>query len=374
MRVLIPVLALAATLASCSAPTEQKPAPVAIATATAQERSFTSSNELSGTLVASRTVTVGANAAGRLSAVPVQVGDHVSAGQTIATIDASGYAAALAQASGARAAAVAGIAQAQAALAQAQARERLASATAARDAALYQTGDVSRQHYDETQSSLQTARAAVVQAQASIAAAQGAAAQSAGAVAAAAVPLQDSVIVAPFAGVITQKLADTGAVVNPGSPVVALEDDASLEAEVAVPESLAATLHPGSPVMLHVDAIDADVRGSVRAIIPSQNDALHTATLRTTVAPHAGLIRGMFARLRVDGNEERRVAVPWQAVVTRAGQAGVFTVDGDRVRFVPVDTGASEHGWIAVSGVRPGTRVAVTGLERLDDGTAVAMR
>lgn len=374
MRPLSAIAALTLLAACAPAPTSHAADAVTVTTARAERRAFAATDELSGTLVASRAVTVGANAAGRLSAVPVRVGDHVEAGETIATIDASAYAAALAQASGARAAAAAAVNQAQAALIAAQARERLAAATAQRDAELYRSGDVSRQHYDESAAGLQTARAAVVQAQASIASAAGSAAQSQASIEVASVPLRDTVIRAPFAGIVTQTFADAGAVVNPGSPIVAMEDDRSLEAEVAVPESLAATMHPGAPVMLHVDALNTDVAGRVRAVIPSANAQLHTATVRVAVTPHEGLLRGMFARLRVRSASGAQIAVPWQAVVTRAGQSGVFEVKDGRASFVPVETGASTNGWIAVRGIAAGTAVAMTGLELLDDGSAVALR
>ena len=373
MRALGSVLAAAVLLASCSyAPV--KDTAVSVSSARATQRAFVETSDFSGTLVASRAVTVGANAAGRLNSVQVQIGDRVEAGQVLATIDAAAYSAALSQASGAHAAAVADVHSAQAALLQAQARERLAAATAQRAAVLYQSGDVSRQHYDETQAALQTARAAAAQAEASIASASGNVAQSAAAIDAAAVPLHESVIRAPFAGIVTQKFADAGTVVNPGSPVVAMETNRSLEAEIAVPEALAARVQTGSSVRVDVDAIGSKIDGRIRAVIPSPNVQLHTAVVRVSVDLRAGLLRGMFVRVRLASQPQRHVAVPSSALATRAGQTGVFIVGNGRVSFAPVETGETNDGWIAVTGISAGTLVATSGVERLDDGTVIAAR
>lgn len=368
-------VAAAALLASCGSPkTPQTADAVQISTARATLHRFVERSQYSGTLVASRSVTVGANATGRLSSVPVRVGDRVEAGEVLATIDASAYAAALGQARGAYAAASSAVSVARASLAQAQARERLAEATAARDASLYQTGDVSRQHYDETQAALQTARAAVAQAQASIASASGAASQAAASIDVAAVPLGDTVIRAPFSGIVTERAVDAGAVVNAGAPVVSMEDDRSLEAEVSVPEELAATIVPGTSVRVEVDALQATVDGRVRAIVPSANATLHTAAVRVALDSHPGLMRGMFVRVPFTLGAGEHVAVPSQALATRAGQTGVFEVQNGRAVFVPVETGQSSIDWVSVTGIPAGATVVLRGVDRLDDGTPVALR
>lgn len=375
MRFTIHSLVAGALLAGCGqSPSAQISNPVTITIGRAEQRPFVTTSELSGSLVASRSVTVGANAAGRLSNVPVRIGDHVAAGEIIGAIDAAAYSAALAQASGAHVAAEAEIEQAKASLLQAESRASLAAATAKRDEELYRSGDVSRQHYDETQSASQSAQAGVVAARAAIASASGAAAESAAAINVAAVPLRDSEIRAPFSGVVTQKFVDSGAVVNPGSPIVAMEDDRSLEAEIAVPERMSGALRPGYRVFIRVDAIGAAFPGTVRAMIPSANAQLHTATVRVAMEPHAGLLRGMFVRLRIAGERHEHVAVPWQAVVTRAGQSGVFAIENNHAEFFPVETAQTQNGWVAVDGLRLGTPVAVTGIERLDNGAVVSMR
>ena len=304
----------------------------------------------------------------------VRVGDKVTAGDLLAQVDASQFSA---QLNGARAGASAAADSERAAraqLAQAQSRLRFAQTTAHRMTQLYVQGAISRQQQDETQSTLAAARAAVEQAQASLSASAGTSLQAQAGVAAAEVPLQNASIVAPFDGVITQKFVDPGAVVGAGSPIVTVENTNSLELDVALPEDNAAALVPGTPVAVHVDALGAKtVAGSVRAILPSENAALRSATVKIAVAPRAGLLPGMFARVTVSGAAHTAVGVPVQALVERAGQSGVFAIENGVATFVPVQTGSSTARVVEVQGLEIGKRVAITNVSRLTDRTKVTV-
>lgn len=330
--------------------------------------------ELSGTLSAVNDVTLGAASAGRIVAVNVRVGDRVSAGETLAQVDATAYSA---QLEGARAGASAASDSQRAAgaqLDQALSHLQFAQSTARRMSQLYAAGAISRQQQDETQANLAAAQAGVAQAQAGLSAARGLTAQAQAGVAAAAVPLANATITAPFDGVVTQKFVEPGAVVGPGSPVVAVQNTADLELDVALPEDQVAALLPGTPLHVRVDALDgASIMGSVRAVVPSQNPALRSATVRVAVQPRAGLLPGMFARVSVPGVRQRGVGVPLSAIVTRAGQSGVFVVKAGVASFVPVQTGVIAAGMVQVTGVPSSANVAVSNLAQLTDGATVSL-
>jgi RND family efflux transporter MFP subunit len=321
-----------------------------------------------------RSVNVGANVAGRVASVPVRVGDRVEAGAVLASIDAASYRAALAQASGAQNAASANVDVAKAQLLQARARYNLAAVTGRRMASLFAQGAISRQQFDQTEADVATAHAAVTQAQAAVAAAVGSVAQSSGAIAAAQVPLEDATIRAPFSGIVTAKMIDPGAVVGPGAPAFSFEDDRNLEVDLAVPEDAAATLIPGSEVRVHFDALNADVRGSVRAIVPATGSSLHTATVRVALQPRDGLMSGMYARVDLPVKTHNATAVPWSAVITRAGQSGVFAIRDGRATFVPVESSTAIDGLVEVRGIATGESVAVSNLDRLTEGAEVSVQ
>ena len=359
--------------------------------------------ELSGSLAAVQYVTVGAISAGRVASVNVRIGDAVRAGEVIAQIDASSSAAALAQArAGAAAAAdaedaststidaaTASVASAVAQLEAARSRESLAATTAARMANLYAQGAVSQQQRDQAQTDAAAARAAVAQGQAGVAGARRnvAAAQAhsraalesaigaqAG-VAAANVPLRDATLTAPFDGTIVNKFVEPGAVVAPGSPVATVQNSRDLEVDVAVPDDMAATLVPGAAIEVGVEAAGrTPIPAHIRAIVASQNPALRSATLKIAMPDRAGLQPGMFARISIVAHTHSGWVAPLAALVTRAGQSGVFSVRNGMATFVPLQTGTVRATSVELLGIDGrGMQVAVSGLERLDDGSRVAV-
>lgn len=377
LRTVLAGIAGGALLAGCSTHAARPSAgvsPVAVKVAVARMASVAPRQDLAGTLSAIHDSTIGASTPGRVVSVEVRVGDAVTAGEVLARVDTSQYAAELAGAQAGVSAAADGERAAQAALAQAQSRLRLAAVTAQRMSRLYAEGAISKQQRDQTQADLASAQAGVAQAQASLGAAAGSVEQAQAGVQAAGVPMRNAVITAPYSGTVTQKFVEPGAVVGAGSPIVAIAQMHDLELDVALPQDDAAALVPGAPLTVRVDALgDAPIPASVRAIVPSQNPALRSATVKIAVAPRPALLPGMFARVSISGPPRRGVTVPVAAVVTRAGQSGVFAVRGTAVSFVPVETAAGTDRTVEVQGVAPGTRVAVTAVSRLTDGAPVTV-
>jgi RND family efflux transporter MFP subunit len=184
--------------------------------------------------------------------------------------------------------------------------------------------------------------------------------------------VSQATITAPFAGIITQKFADAGAVVGPGTPIVTLQGSGEIELDVAVPEDSAAAVSPGARVQVRVDALDATTGGTVRAVAPAENASLRASSVRISVDPIRGLAPGMFARVRFNGAPHQGVGVPLAAIVTRGGQAGVFSIDGSTATFLPVQTAALSGALVEVRGVKAGTRIAASNLAQLTEGAAVS--
>lgn len=402
-------LALAALLlAGCARSTRSSTAgtaaePIPVTVAALRLSRISTPIELSGSLAAVKSVTLGAMSAGRVARVDVRVGDVVRAGDVIAQIDTSSYAAALAQANAGAGAAAASeeaarstidvanssIATSRAQLESALAREALSATTAGRMTSLYQQGAISQQQRDQTQTDLAAARAAVAAARGALdgarnnaaaarsnarAAAQSAVQARAG-VTAANVPLRDTTLTAPFGGVIVNKFVEPGAVVATGSPIVSLENSRDLEVDVAAPDEVAGALAPGSIVDVRVDAAGGRAMPSrVRAIVPSQNLVLRSVTLKIAVSTRPGLQPGMFARVSIAGRSHSGWVAPLGALVTRAGQTGVFVVRDGRASFVPLQTGTVGASTVELLGIDGrATEVAISGLQRLGDRSRVTV-
>ncbi|OGR08853.1 MAG: hypothetical protein A3K53_05190 [Deltaproteobacteria bacterium RIFOXYB2_FULL_66_7] len=208
--------------------------------------------------------------------------------------------------------------------------------------------------------------------------------------------LEDHFVRAPFAGVVTERIAEEGEIVAPVSiggtqakgAIVTVIESASMQAEVDVAERHLARVKPGGRARITVDAFPGEVfPGSVQRILPLVDRGKATVKARgdfRKVDPR--FLPNMAVRVRFlppdapAGAEEGLVPdpllVPTAAVVTRDSQPGVWTVDGDRVRHVPVKTGATRGDQIEITeGLAEGATVVVKGVAALRrDGQRIRVR
>lgn len=130
-------------------------------------------------------------------------------------------------------------------------------------------------------------------------------------------------IAAPFAGVITKRFADPGALIQAGTsssaqvPVLHLQDDRRLRLVFPVPESAAALVTVGSPVKVKVGAVSAAFEGKVARFSGKIDRATRTMATEVEVENPQGTMKpGMYARVDLTLRESRAAtAVPVQAVV-----------------------------------------------------------
>lgn len=362
-------------LASCSS--AAKPSgdgSVTVRTAPVVARTIAAPLQLSGNLVATQSVQLAATVPGRLVELRVRVGDRVGAGEPLAIVDAATYRAQQEQAAGELARAQADRGAAEAAYRAARARFALARLTETRMARLYAAGAVARQTYDEAHSDYLAASAGVDQARAAIDQGSGSQAAAAGALAAASTQIADTVVRAPFDGVVTAKYVESGSVVAPATPIVAVQSDGALEIDLAVPQDAAGAIALGQFVTVRIDALDRTASARVRSITPMNDPATRSALVKLVLPAVRGAASGMYAQVEIPGVGKRGLAVPLAALVTRAGQTGIFAVAQSRAAFVPVRTAEADARYVLVDGLSTREReVVVSGSERLSDGSAVTV-
>ena len=208
--------------------------------------------------------------------------------------------------------------------------------------------------------------------------------------------LDDHYIRAPFAGVITERIAEEGEIVAPVSiggtqakgAIVTVIESASLQAEVDVTESHLSRVKPGGRARITVDAFAGEVfPGVVQRILPLVDRGKATVKARIDfrkVDPR--FLIDMAVRVRFlppdapAGAEAGLVpdplVVPAAAVVSTGGQSWVWTVTGDRARRQAVRTGAARDGRLEITdGLEEGATVVVDGVGALRrDGQRVRAR
>ncbi len=183
-------------------------------------------------------------------------------------------------------------------------------------------------------------------------------------------------ILAPFAGVVTRRLAEPGDVVAAGSHLLTLVDPASLVARAGAPERIVVRLRPGDAVRLRIDALGTGwLRGRLVRVFPEVDPRTRQGTVEAVPEPlPAGAVPGLLARLRLRTPPAEHLVVPAAAVQRDPSGAYVFRVDAQgRARRTAVRLGplAPAGGVVVLEGLAPGDRVVVRGLLGLRDGARV---
>lgn len=386
---------------------EAAPPAVPVEVLVADPGLFEDAIELTGTVESPNDAALSPDAPGTLTYV-APVGTFVRQGATVARVKASAQQAGVAQAQAGAAQARAGIAQAEAAVAQAEAGVR--AARSQRDAAQAQL-DLAQDQYNRqlplvrdsilsplefrgVESQLASARAQTAQADAAIAQAEGqlraaregvqaaraqAAASQAG-VQSAQAQLGNTRVVAPFSGVVEERLMEPGELASPGQPVVRLVSGGSVKVAAGVPERYATEIEEGTPVRIVPSAYGAEPRGGRVTFVGLAVDP-DSRTFPVEIAvdnADRALKPEMVVRLELTRDVLRDViTVPRQAVAEDERGAGVFVVEaGPSGQSVAarrsVELGpTSGNEIVLVSGVRPGEEIIVSGADGLAEGTPV---
>lgn len=178
-------------------------------------------------------------------------------------------------------------------------------------------------------------------------------------------------IQAPFDGVVTERVANLGEMINRLDQVVRLVSPQSIEITTRAPLNAVAFLAPGDQLEAHNDYRRGV--GSVRAIVPFGDPQSHMFEVRVDVPAEAWII-GESVRLEVPTAKPRMVtAVPRDALILRRDGTFVFRIGQDnRAQRVIVTAGAAAGGLIEVEGqLTPGDVVVTRGAERLFEGQPV---
>ncbi|MDB5430374.1 MAG: efflux transporter, family, subunit [Caulobacter sp.] len=361
------VLMVSLLLAACGAKSQpgggagqQGPAPVGVVVVHTEPVSLTT--ELSGRTSAVQVSDVRPQVSGVIQARLFQEGAYVRAGQPLYQIDPATYRA--------------GLDSALAGLAQAQAAAEAARLKAARSTKLVSEGWVAPQTNDDAQATYRQAVAAV--------SAQKAAVQQAR------IALQYTRVLAPISGRVGKSSVTPGALVTAGQ-AAALATIQNLDTiYVDVTQSAAdlmklkrdmASGELGAPGTAQVTLILEDgsvypTPGQLQFSDVTVDEGTGSVSLRAVFPnPNGVLLPGLFVRARIaKGVAASGILIP-QASVTRdnKGQAQVYVVGGDnkatpRILILGATIGDK---WQVVSGLAPGERVIVEGLQKVRPGAAV---
>lgn len=184
--------------------------------------------------------------------------------------------------------------------------------------------------------------------------------------------LKQAEITAPFAGIVSRKLVDTGDLAVPGRGIIQLEDPTRLRLETAVPESIAGSLKIGQTIHVSLDATRENPRAVVSELAPSADSNSRTFMVKMDLPESTKARVGLFGRAHFPLGEREAVVIP-SAAVKRSGQMEtVFIIENGKavlrlVRTVPTGDGKRE----VLAGISAGAQVVVDPPVTLVDGQPV---
>jgi len=323
----------------------------------------------SGYVVARRKAVVSAKIQGRLSELRVEEGSVVREGETLARLESIDYEASVARSRAA-------VQRSEADLSEFKRQLRLAD-------------DMAKQRImSDDQREAAASRVKIAEAQL---------AQSAADLAFAEAQLQNTVIRAPFGGVVVKKMAEVGESVAPIPPgvnistssgaIVALADLATLEVEADVAEANVAKVASGQPAEVTVEAIpDRRYKAVLRQVIPTADRTKATVMVKVTILDKdKDLKPEMSAKVTFLEPEKKEkteaaasqpvVLVPRAAVATRDGKPTVFLVREGKAQARAVVLGTERQGQVIVrEGLAGGETIVAKPGDELKDGASVRVK
>ena len=320
-----------------------------------QERNLTQTLGMSGTVKALNYAVIKAKVAGELKEVTVREGDHVSAGQVLARIDPIEYQQRWNQLKE----------QAAAAKYQLEIAQRQWES----NKALVDQGFISKVALDNSQASLQGAIASHRAAMAGADVARKA--------------LDDSVLVAPFAGVIAVRSAQPGERVGVDARVMELVDLSQLEIETPLTPSDSVDVRVGQTARIQIEDRPQMVSAKVKRISPSAQAGSRSVMVYLSLESPEGLRHGLFAKGQIQLKTVKALSLPLSAIRTDRAKPYVQVVEkvGETQQVVHKTVELGLRGidaqqpetdtWVAVTGVSPNSQVLIGQVGSLREGLLV---
>ncbi len=335
--------------------------------------------QATGTLRGTTTATLTGKTTGYVRRLEVAPGERVAAGQLLVVLDDTDASTRLQGARALLAEALAADAQVRHERAATQAALSLARTTQARMQELVSVAAVSTQEFDVAESSRQGAVARSAAAEAAVTRAAARVSQARAEVAAASTSVGNAEIRAPFEGIVIERRAQVGDLATPGMPLLVLEEDATLQGHVSVPESLARSVTLGQRAELEVEAVGRRFAGAVSEIVPAIDAGSRSFLVKVDLdfssgagPAREGLRPGMFVRARLEVGRSAELQIPLAAVSPRGSIDRVFVLREGRARLRHVSLGERREGQVAVlSGLGEGEELIVDP-SHLRDGAAVS--
>lgn len=311
---------------------------------TAQRDTFSATLWVSGTVISQNDARIAAETDGRITWV-ADVGSRIEQGEAIARIDAEDLRL--------------NLADSEAQLASLKSQLKYRDSSLQRLQKLADSNNAAATQLDEAQSQLDMTRQEIKRAEVAIAQIKR--------------RISQTEVLAPFPGIVVERVVQVGEFVNRGAQVARLVDTEHREIRAQAPLSVAGWIREGMQVS--VEHSDRESLSPVSYVIPVGDDRSRMFEVRIAANDPAWII-GSPVRIALPNSEPRElVAIPRDGLVLRGSNIYVMRVNSDNmVEKVSVKTGIGLGGFVEIIGnVEQGDRIITRGGERIQAGQVVSI-
>ena len=303
---------------------------------------------LSGMLKPSHSVDIVAEVSGKIVKIGKELGDPVDRTDILAVIDdkipLSNYR------------------QAKSQVLSAENNLKIAELNLLSDEDLYQSGDISKLEYENSQLTVKTAEANHLSALANLSLMEKA--------------FNDTRVNSPINGLISRKYIDLGTMVMPNDPLYRVVDISALKMEIGISQEQISDILTNTKANVEVSALDGKtVTGQVQFISPQadENTGAFTVEIHIKNTPDNLIKAGMTARVEIILNSlEDQLVVPDYAIISNNDNNFIYTVSGNKALLTPVKTGDKYQNLVAIEdGISRGDTIVTMGLKNIKDGSTV---
>ncbi len=336
-QLFLPTALLALLLVGCSHPTEpeaEELPTVSVQTLTAKSEEAPIFDEVVGTVRPRLEADVSAKVTGRILTMEATPGRRVAEGEVLSTVEVN---------------------ELRASLEGAQATLDQAKRDLVRTENLYASKAASKSNLEQTRAREQVSTAQVKELQ---------------------IMIENAAVKAPFDGVVTRKLAESGDLAIPGRPLFRMEDPSLLRLEINVAESLAGQIELGQTFHVHVEGADADCEGTVAEIAPSADVGSRTFLVKLDLPKLESLRAGQFGRAFLPRGTRRTLQIPVSSLIQRGQMDYVFVAGEDNLaRLRIVRTGQEDGDQVEIlAGLEDGEEVIAVPPAELHDGQPLSRK
>lgn len=191
----------------------------------------------------------------------------------------------------------------------------------------------------------------------------------------------DRMVRAPFAGVMGLSDIAPGMLINPGVPIVTLDDISSVRVDFEVPDRYLASVREGQTIVARIDAYPGEsIQGRIQKLDTRIDERTRAFTARAEFPNPSGKLKpGMMMRIGIARGQRQVVAAPEAAVSVQGDSAFVYVVkqDGDQsiAEQRAVLTGVRQGGLVEIrEGLAAGEQIVADGLNKIQPGQPVSVQ